>query len=397
MAIEQPQVVVAGHLCIDIIPQFGETIVPLDILLRPGNLTRVGPAVFSTGGAVSNTGLALHRLGVPVKLMGKIGSDLFGDAILGVLRGHDPALAAGMIVSADEASSYTLVINPPGIDRIFIHCPGTNDTFGVDDIPIGEVRQARIFHFGYPPLMRRLYLDEGAELVALMRMVKAAGVVTSLDMSQPDPTSEAGHVNWAKVLEQALPHVDIFVPNLSETLFMIDRPQFDAINSGTVSPVPDGALLHAIADRLLAMGAAIVGLKLGDLGLYLRTTPDRARLESLTGLLPTDLSGWLDREIFASCFRVKEAGTTGAGDCTIAGLLTGLLYGQSIEAVITSAVAVGASSVERSDAISGVPHWDNVLARVRAGWGHHRLAIALPGWHGEPDGHIWYGPHDTGR
>ena len=48
-----------------------------------------------------------------------------------------------MLISPGEDSSYTLVINPPGIDRIFIHCPGANDTFGAADIPIDEVRQAR--------------------------------------------------------------------------------------------------------------------------------------------------------------------------------------------------------------------------------------------------------------
>jgi hypothetical protein len=36
----------------------------------------------------------------------------------------------------------------------------------------------------------------------------------------------------------------------------------------------DGDLLHLIADRLLGLGAAIVGLKLGDRGLYLRTSAD---------------------------------------------------------------------------------------------------------------------------
>jgi len=396
MAIEPPQVIVAGHLCLDIIPQFSDTFIPIDLLLRPGNLTRVGPAVLSTGGAVSNTGLALHRLGVPVKLMGKIGTDLFGEAILSVLRAHDPALADGMIVSPDEASSYTVVINPPGVDRIFIHCPGTNDTFGAADIPLDEVRQARIFHFGYPPLMRRFYQSDGAEITKLMREVKAAGVITSMDVTQPDSASEAGHVNWTRVLEQTLPYVDIFAPNLSETLFMIDRPRFDAQHDGATSPIPDGPLLHAVSERLLGMGAAIVALKLGDLGFYLRTTNDRARLESLTGLLPTDLSGWLDREVFTTCFKVKVAGTTGAGDCAIAGMLTGLLHGQNVEAVITSAAAVGACNVERSDAVSGIPHWDAALTRVRTGWSHHPLAVPLPGWHGGRDGHIWYGAHDAG-
>ena len=58
----------------------------------------MGPAVCATGGAVSNTGLALHHLGVPTSLLGKVGVDLFGGETLNVLRRIDPRLAEGMIV-----------------------------------------------------------------------------------------------------------------------------------------------------------------------------------------------------------------------------------------------------------------------------------------------------------
>jgi len=393
-ASEQPQVVVAGHVCVDIIPDFGEAELPLEALLRPGHLTRVGPAVISTGGAVSNTGLALHRLGIPVRLMGKIGQDLFGEAILAVFRSHSPTLADGMLVSPEEASSYTLVINPPGVDRIFIHCPGANDTFGAADIPLEEVRPARIFHFGYPTLMQRMHLDGGSELVQLMASVKAAGVVTSLDMSQPDPASSAGRADWEAILTRTLPHVDIFAPNLDETLYMLDRPRYLELTAAGSTHLPDGELLHAVADRLLGMGAAIVALKLGDRGLYLRTSADSRRLATLTGLLPADLTGWAGREMYTPCFRVKVAGTTGAGDCAYAGLLAGLLYGQSIEAVLLSAAASGACSVERADATSGVPHWDVMQARLRSGWPHYPLSLPLTGWRSNAEETIWYGPGD---
>lgn len=391
---EQPQVVVAGHVCVDIIPNFGEAELPIEALLRPGHLTRVGPAVIATGGAVSNTGLALHRLGVRVRLMGKIGQDLFGEAILSVFRNHSPALAEGMIVSPDEASSYTLVINPPGIDRIFIHCPGTNDTFGAADVPLDAVRPTRIFHFGYPTLMQRMHLDGGRELVQLMADVKAAGVVTSLDMSQPDPASTAGRADWVDILTRTLPHVDIFAPNLEETLYMLDRPRYIEMTAAGSAHLPSGELLQTISARLLDMGAAIVALKLGDRGLYLRTSADRDRLAALAGLLPADLSGWVGREVYTPCFRVKVLGTTGAGDCAYAGLLAGLLHGQGVESVLLSAAASGACSVERADATSGVPHWEDLQARLSAGWPHYPLALPLRGWRSNTEGTIWYGPND---
>ncbi|HQB83782.1 MAG TPA: hypothetical protein PLR50_09830, partial [Candidatus Rifleibacterium sp.] len=100
----------------------------LEAVMQPGKLVDMGPAVLSTGGSVANTGMALKRLGLPVRLMGKVGRDAFGAAVCDVFRTHDETLVKTMIVDPAVATSYTVVINPPGIDRIFLHCPGANDT-----------------------------------------------------------------------------------------------------------------------------------------------------------------------------------------------------------------------------------------------------------------------------
>ncbi|QRG70242.1 hypothetical protein [Brevibacillus choshinensis] len=59
------EVMVAGLVCLDIFPTVpaGKA---LSQFLLPGKLIEVGEAAVSTGGAVSNTGLALHRLGSPL-------------------------------------------------------------------------------------------------------------------------------------------------------------------------------------------------------------------------------------------------------------------------------------------------------------------------------------------
>ncbi len=71
------------------------------------------------------------------------------------------------------------------------------------------------------------------------------------------------------------------------------------------------------------------------------------------------------------------AGTTGSGDCTIAGLLAGLLRGEDPVTVATSATAVGACSVEEADATSGIPGWRDVAARLAAGWPRLPLVLEL--------------------
>lgn len=384
---ERRWVVVCGHICLDVIPTFGAGEVGLADLLVPGKLVDVGPAVIATGGAVSNTGLALHRLGVPARLMGKVGDDLFGHAILEVVRRHDPALAEGMIVSAEASSSYTIVVNPPGVDRVFLHCPAANDSFGADDVPYHALSDVRLFHFGYPPLMRRMYQDCGSELESLFRRVKATGTVTSLDMARPDPASAAGRAPWAKILTRVLPHVDLFPPSLDETLFMLDRQRFEALEAGDLQP--DGALLGDLAARLLDLGAAAVALKLGIEGLYLRTGA-ADKLAALSEMIAVE--AWAGRELLAPCFRADVVGTTGSGDCTVAGFLAGLVHGLSPEETMTSAVAVGACSVEAADATSGVRTWEEVQRRVGGGWPRREAGLSLPGW--EWNGRVWRGPND---
>ena len=73
-------------------------------------------------------------------------------------------------------------------------------------------------------------------------------------------------------------------------------------------------------------------------------------------------------------------GTTGAGDCTIAGFLAALLEGLSLPDAMTSAVAVGAFNVESADAVSGIKPWTTVQARIAAGWERLPVDIDLPGW-----------------
>jgi len=349
--------VVAGHICLDIIPTFKTRLGRPQDFFVPGDLLKIGAPVVATGGAVSNTGLALHLLGVPTRLMGKVGADLFGRAITDIVRGYAPELAAGMIVAPRETSSYSIVLNPPGVDRMFLHCPGTNDTFGADDVAAKKLAGARLFHFGYPPLMRRMYLDDGAELIRLFRRVKRCGLTTSLDMSMPDPRSEAGKVNWAKVLRGVLPFVDLFLPSRDEIELMLGKKM----------------TLSGLADQLRAWGAGTVGLKLGDQGFYVRTA---------------------QRELLAPCFAVDVAGTTGAGDCTIAGFLAGWLRGLPLEQTLTAAVAVGACCCEAPDATSGIQSWAATQKRIARGWRRRAVTLPLKGWRWDAKQQLWFGPND---
>lgn len=400
--------VVAGHLCLDIIPNLSSLTLDREVeggrmdwtsLLRPGSLIEIGDATLSTGGAVSNTGLALHRLGVKAYLMGKVGADDFGQIVrrivarrLRVFNGASELEAAqGMITDRERGTSYTLIISPPGIDRAFLYAPGTNATFDVADIDYESVARSRLFHFGYPPLMRRTYLDGGLELTEMFRRAHALGVTTSLDMALPDPNAEAGRVDWLAILARTLPYVGVFLPSIEEILYMLRPTTYQTLRQSSGGDLIDNvtpSLLSDLAEQLLAMGVGIVGLKLGERGFYLRTAQTKV-LASLGRAAPVDLSDWADRELWMPCFKADLVGTTGAGDAAIAGFLAALLRGLPVVQAVTMAVAVGACNVEAADALSGLRSWEATRTRVARGWEHHHLEISDPAWTYVSDGGLW--------
>jgi sugar/nucleoside kinase (ribokinase family) len=333
-----PDVIVAGHICLDIIPT-----IPGRLDLEPGKLVEVGAAAISTGGAVSNTGRALHRLGVDVRLMGKVGDDLFGRAILASIG----ELSEGMVLAADEPSSYTVVLNVPGQDRIFLHAPGCNATFRSLDVPSEALAAAKWLHFGYPPLMRTMYAEGGRELVDLFRRAKELGLTTSLDMSLPDPDSESGRVDWEALLVAVLPYVDFFLPSDDELRLMLKMPE------ASVPPL--------MAKRALEMGAKVCGVKCGQKGFYLASSSALTNL----GRGISSPEAWSGLDILTFVYPVQVVGTTGAGDALIAGFIRSAVNGEPPEQARAQAVVVGAMCCEQADSLSGIPTVEELHARLQ--------------------------------
>lgn len=360
----ETDIIISGHLCLDLLPNMAS--VPQAALASPGKLFEVGALSVATGGSVSNTGLALERLGARVRLLANIGDDLIGGMIADVLRARNPQLVGHLRVQPNQSSSYSMLLSPENADRIVLHCTGTNATFGAQDIDYDAVGAARMFHLGYPPLLPRLIADGGAELTQIYQRIKAGGTVTSLDMALPDPNEPAGKVDWRRILQNTLPYVDVFVPSIEEILFMLRRADYDAWQPN-VMPHLSRDYLHALADELLSYGAVIVGFKLGALGFYLRSSPDASAFARLARL-SLDVPAWTGGEWYHPAFAVQVAGTTGAGDAAYAALLMALLRGSPPAEAVRWACAVGACNVEIADATSGVRTWDATAARMAAGW-----------------------------
>ena len=331
-------IVVAGHLCLDIIPELHS-----EAAMRPGTLVEVGPAHISTGGAVSNVGIALHKLGADVRLVGKVGDDAFGKLVLDRLNSF--GLGDESHIDAKSVTSYTVVISPPKTDRSFLQCPGCNDSFVSANVSDDVLAGAKHLHFGYPTLMAAMRANGGAELVALFQRAKNFGLSTSLDMTLPDQHSDQGKTDWSQLLTKVLPLVDFFMPSEEELTVMLPEVMVG---------------LEELARTCLQRGAGIVVIKRGTDGLFAQSGSGD-RLSSISTI--AEPYEWSNQRLTQPIFPVEVVGTTGAGDTTIAGFLHAVTLGLSFADCLKSGCAVGAFSVEGDDAVSGIQHWDAVTAR----------------------------------
>lgn len=356
------EIVVAGYLGVDLTPAFspGAGEVPLGQLLRPGKLVEVGPLEISAGGVVANTGLALSRWGVSVALSALVGEDPLGDLLTQLLadRGADLYLQR----TATTGTAYGLVLAPSGSDRVFLECPGCNAIYCAADLPDDLLARSRLLHFGYPPLMAALLTDGGAELATLLERAQALGVLTSLDMTLPDPDGPAGQVDWPALLARVLPRVDVFVPSFEELLYMLAPEQWAqgvaAAGSGEVIDALPESLPAELADQALELGAGMVLVKAGHRGAVLHTGP---RL-----VLPPSA----DPALWANCrlnwpacpletWRVHNA--CGAGDVAVAAFLTALLQGATPQLAGRLAMIAGRDNLYGPDSISGLRDWEIML------------------------------------
>lgn len=369
----------AGHVCIDITPLLPDTgAVRISDALAPGKLVEAGKAVISAGGSVSNTGLCMRRLGADVVLMGKAGSDCFGDMLERIFEEH--GAGGGLIRSSDAATSYSVILAVPGIDRIFLHHPGANQCFYADDVPWDRANGAALFHFGYPSVMRSMYINNGDELLKLLRRAKSAGMATSLDMSAVDPDSEAGKIDWKPILKRVLPEVDFFVPSAEELCAMLDRDRlndwYDRAKGTDVCGVLDPeADIRPLARMCVEMGAGVVLLKCGAPGMYLYTA-DAARLRAVSEKLCLNAELWARQDFFEPSYAAdRVVSATGAGDTSIAGFLTSILNGDDPQKAVRLAAAVGACCVTEADSLSGIPSLETIEQRIENGWRKNALRL----------------------
>ena len=349
---------VAGHICVDLIP---ELLGPPD--LSPGQLIDVGPLQLRPGGCVANTGSDLLALGSAVHLVADTGGDDLGRILRRLLAARGLEVD-GLRAVPGQTTAYSVVIEAPRRDRVFWHHTGANAHFDGRDL---DLSRGDLLHLGYPSILPALTAGGAGRLRSLLAGARAAGITTSLDLAVVDPHGDAGRLDWTAILETVLPLTDVFTPSIADLASALGRQY------GTE---PDA--LSQEAERIIASGAAVVMLTAGPAGLVLRSA-SADRLRGGGRVLASLPASWVERELWVPAQPTPRLSTTGAGDAATAGLLHGLLAGLSPEDALMAAAGAAALTLSGRSPLPAYASGEIAALRVRApdrpGWGRGRRGV----------------------
>lgn len=363
--------VIAGYLCVDMVPAFqnNEPTTSISSLFKPGKLIEIDGMDFSLGGVVANTGMAMKKFNRKVFLNGLIGNDFIGKIARDWLDKYK--LSEGIKITGATGTAFGIVIAPPGVDRIFLESPGCSKIFDIEFIDFEAISESRLFHFGYPPLLREFYLNHGEQLVALFSKVQEMGVATSLDFSLPDTQSESGKQDWPQIMQRVLPYTDIFVPSLEEVLqIMMPGEYAKILSSAGSSEIIDlipVSIIREIGRTIIDCGVKVLLIKAGHRGSYL-LTGEVSSLNKKAGFnLPEE--DWNRREIWCNAYpadpaRIKNA--TGAGDTAAAAFLSAILDGRIPDEAIKLASIAGRNNLYCQDIYEEIDNWQDMENEMKS-------------------------------
>jgi sugar/nucleoside kinase (ribokinase family) len=299
---QPPSVVCAGILVADLF------VPPLERLPIGGDLVVTEDFLVQPGGCAANIAISLAKLGVSVSVVGKVGMDIFGDAIERDLQTSGVRTDA-LRRSSTHGTSKTVILPVIGEDRRYIHTIGANADFTVDDISVPLVMQAQVFALGGYCVLPRL---EPQRIATLLNSMRENGVLTMLDIVVPASTDHP----TLDDLQPILPFIDVFMPNIEEA----------AMLTGETDPGKQAELfLHA--------GCNIAIITRGKNGALLMSAHETLK---------------------APAFPVEVVDVSGAGDAFAAGFIVGLLEQWSLADSLRFASAIGASACTHLGCTGGV-------------------------------------------
>lgn len=289
-------ILVVGSLNVDMtiqsdrMPQLGKT------------MTGFGFSV-AAGGKGANQAAAAAMLGAPVRLLGAVGNDANGKAVLPELSKRGVDCTCVRCLEGPTGVAMIVVVNG---DNCILIDHGANYAL----LPESVAAEEAIFDWADYMVMQLEIPLETVEAAA--RMAKAHGAQVILNPAPMNPLLDG----------RILQNVDLLIPNEHEAA---DLAGFALVNEETAQ--------RAAAEIFKNYGCRVI-ITLGEKGsLYFDGTKMHMQ----------------------PAFSVKTVDTTAAGDSYIGGLCASLADGEGMEEAMCFATAVSAHVVQRRGALPSLP------------------------------------------
>lgn len=298
-------ILVVGSLNMDQVVRIPRPPVLGETLLGAGSLKLV------PGGKGANQAVAMARLGAPVAMAGRVGTDPFGEQLLKALLADkvDTGLVA---IDQQEASGVAFIFLSPDGDNAIIVASGAN-------MRVGEDREQLTNIFEAISQARALVLQLEIPLETVKTLIATghnAGIPVVLNLAPAQP------LPW-EVLRQ----LQVLIVNEIEASLL----------AGTQVKNHEDAL--AVATTFHKQGIPIVIVTLGARG----------------AILASDDGTGNTQTIYQPAPRVRAVDTTAAGDSFVGAFTVALTEGQKPEDALRFAVHASALKVTKFGAQSGLP------------------------------------------
>jgi ribokinase len=304
----KPTIHVFGSLNMDLVcqtarlPQPGETV--------SGNQFQTVP-----GGKGANQAVAAARLGANTTMVGRVGDDEFGQALIDSLKkaGVD---THNVIVDQSASTGVALIVVDESGNNQIVVVSGANGKVDENDVQ----RLAQQFQ---PGDFLLLQFEVPVNVVmAAIATAKEKGVTVIMD---PAPVQ-------SDLPERFFALVDVLTPNQVEASQLVGFPVTDAQSAADA------------AQALVKRGVNLVMVKLGADGVVVATKDDY---------------------FHQPAFAVEAIDTVAAGDAFNGGLAVALVEGMTLAAAGIFASAVAACSVTQQGAQSAMPTQEVVKALLK--------------------------------
>jgi len=291
------RVFIAGSINMDVVataerhPQVGETVAGKAVLYFPG-------------GKGANQAVSAAKLGALSTLIGRLGTDAFGQELRTFLAAQSVDLA--FVKDTAEAHTGTALITIANADNTIVVVPGANARVSAEDVSAAVLAKGDVavsqFEIPLPTI------------AAFFTRARAAGATTILN---PAPAVKFGR--------ELLDLVDVLVLNETELGFLAGTTLRDSDDDARF--VDSIRLLQTRPDQIVCV-----------------TLGRRGVLAVVNGKASV-IAGRV----------VKVVDTTGAGDCLVGALAAQLADGKSVPDALAYANAAASICVQRMGAAPSMP------------------------------------------